>query len=623
MSDASASPTILADTSGELVGDVSQLARALDIQGAQLAWLLGAGASAMSDIPTAGALILRFKHELYCAAHQLDVQDVDVGDARTRASIERYFDGRNGLPPLGDPEEYSVAFELAYPTADLRADFITKLCEGRGPNYGHYVMAALMAAGRLQVIFTTNFDDLIEAGARSLFELAGVSPRPSLVVAGLGEPDVASRALQKGSFPLLAKLHGDFHSVRLKNTSDELASQDTEMRHVLRTASGRFGLVVAGYSGRDSSIMAVLTEALDDKGSFPTGIYWCHRPTEPLAPHVVVFLTAAQRAGRPALAVPVDNFIELAGVIERGVRLPDNLRRSLKDRRPPATLLPAPMPGGPTRSSPILRLNALSLVSLPNQVRCLDEHAPRELADVQQVVRTNRVRALVARRSGGQLVAVGNDRQLAEVLVSLTVTMTNRIETVDWNDDTIDPADLGLAIDALTIGLGRTDGLRHVLARRGHQVRVADPMVPALARLKSVCGGTLCGTVPQTSLSWAEAAGLNIERRDGAWWLLVVPEIWVSPPKTAASPAERTAQRIEQTTAGVFVQQKRATRYNHMANALLDSWVRLLCGGLGVREVRTWNLGPADGIDPVFEIDGHTAFCRPLRTSRPAEVRQS
>lgn len=67
MRDVSASPSGLAGSPSEFSGDASQLARAVDIQGAQFAWLLGAGASAMSDIPTAGALILRFKHELYCS----------------------------------------------------------------------------------------------------------------------------------------------------------------------------------------------------------------------------------------------------------------------------------------------------------------------------------------------------------------------------------------------------------------------------------------------------------------------------------------------------------------------------------------------------------------------------
>jgi hypothetical protein len=252
------------------------------------------------------------------------------------------------------------------------------------------------------------------------------------------------------------------------------------------------------------------------------------------------------------------------------------------------------------------------MVSLSNQVLCLDERSPCELADLQRAVRTNRVRGLLARRSGGQLVGVGHEQQLSEALRPLGVSVSDRTEAVDWDAEVTDPADLGLALDALTLGLGRTDGLRHVLARRGHQVRVADPKASSLARLKSACGGNLSGTVPKTSLLWAEAAGLSIERRDGVWWLLVVPEIWVSPPK------DRSAQRTEQMTAGTFIQQKRATRYNRTANALLDAWIRLLCTGLGPRQVKTWNLGPAEGIDPVFEIDGHTAFSRPLRIAAQA-----
>ena len=608
--------TGLASLSGEFIGDISNLARAIDVQGSQFAWLLGAGASAMSDIPTAGALVLRFKHELYCSAHQLDMQDIDPADPNTRASIESYFDGRNGLPPLGDPEEYSVAFETAYPSAELRADFIATLCQGRVPNYGHYVLAALMAAGRLQVVFTTNFDDLVEAGAHSLFELARIHPRPSLAIAGLGEPDIASRSLQKSSFPLVAKLHGDFRSVRLKNSVDELASQDAEMGHVLHNTCGRFGLVVAGYSGRDASVMAVLTEALlDDKRSFPTGIYWCHRPTDPPGSEVVDFLTTARSAGKTAYAVPVDNFIELTAAVERGVHLADNLRTCLKERRPPAALVSAPIPAGPTRHFPILRLNALPLLNLPSQFRCLNERSPCELADVQQAVRANRVRGLVARRSGGRLVAVGHEQELSEALRPLGISVSDRTETLDWDADVVDPADLGLALDALTLGLGRTEGLRHVLTRRGHQVRVANPKAPSLARLKSACGGSLLGTVPKTTLVWAEAAGLSIERRDGAWWLLVVPEIWVSPPK------DRSAQRAEQITAGTFIQLKRATRYNRTANALLDAWVRLLSAGPSPCQVKTWNLGPAEGIDPVLELDGHTAFSRPLQIA--ARMRES
>src|ERR1035441_9515736 len=99
------SPLDVASTAG-IEGDLGTLARAIGVQGAHLAWLIGAGASAMSGIPTAGQLIVRFKHQLYCDAHGLDVQDVDPTDRRTRGLIEDYFDGANGLPACGDTDEY-------------------------------------------------------------------------------------------------------------------------------------------------------------------------------------------------------------------------------------------------------------------------------------------------------------------------------------------------------------------------------------------------------------------------------------------------------------------------------------------------------------------------------------
>ena len=115
--------------------------------------------------------------------------------------------------------------------------------------------------------------------------------------------------------------------------------------------------------------------------------------------------------------------------------------------------------------SPFCVSNAPPLVSLPNQLRCVDERSPCELADVQRAVRTSRVRGLVARRSGGQLVAVGHEQQLSDALRPLGLDVSDRTETVDWDAEVPDPADLGLALDAITLGLGRTDGLRHVLAR--------------------------------------------------------------------------------------------------------------------------------------------------------------
>ncbi|MHB1501979.1 MAG: SIR2 family protein, partial [Candidatus Dormibacteria bacterium] len=282
----------LAPLTAEFEGDLAAFARVVDVQGGQLAWIVGAGASAMSGIPTAEALVLQFKHTLYCGLNNLGIQDVDPADRRTRELIERYFEDRSGFPPKGDPEEYSVIFEEAYPSPDLRADVIAKLCHGRTPNFGHYVLGALMTTGQLRLVFTPNFDDLLEAAATSIVEIAAITPRPSIVVATLGDPGRAERALQKQSWPLVAKLHGDFRDIRLKNTRSELATQDAEMRRVLRSACGRFGLVVCGYSGRDVSVMDALQEALTDEGSYPNGIFWCYRSIDTPGQAVLDFLHA-------------------------------------------------------------------------------------------------------------------------------------------------------------------------------------------------------------------------------------------------------------------------------------------------------------------------------------------
>lgn len=593
--------------------DASQLARAVGVHGARLAWLLGAGTSAMSGIPTAGSLILQFKHALYCAANQLAVQQVDIGEQHVRTQVEEYFDDRHGFPPKGHHEEYSVAFEAAYPTEEMRSDFIAKLCEDRQPNYGHYVLAALMATNRLQTVFTTNFDGLIETGARLLFAEANITPRPDIVVAGLGEPDLALRALNKGTFPLLAKLHGDFRSIRLKNTVVELQNQDTEMRRLLTLAFQRYGLVVVGYSGRDTSVMETLEDALREQGSFPEGIYWCHRDNESLDEPVARFLTHAIEAGRDVFIVPINNFIELASTIERLNQLPATIQSALGSRQPPSIVTSSALPSGAKRPFPILRLNALPVLSMPTELRCLNETRQYDLKVIRQALRSTRARGLVARRSGGTLVCIGHEEEIAGALGPLGISVSGKSETIDWKAVTIDPADLGLASEALALALGSRKGLRWVLTRKGHQVRVADPSVDALHVLKSLCGGTLSGTIPNTTLQWAECVRISLERRGSTWWLLLVPHIWVSPSGISGTGSREL--RLPDAAAksrGEFVRNRLAGRYNKTANAVLDAWVKLLFSSPAVSEIATWSLNEGEGHNARYVIQGTTAYSRPL-----------
>lgn len=616
----------------EVRGDLDTLARSYAIRRTRAAWLLGAGASAMSKVRTAAALIFQFKVELYCSEHGIAVQEFDSSDPAIRALVEGYFDNRNGLPPKGHPDEYAVAFEMAYPSAAVRADFIHKEVATARPNFGHYTLAALMAVDLVRVVFSTNFDDLPEQAARALLDSRLVNPRRPVTVADLHRARVALQALQNEAWPLIAKLHGDFRSERLKNIPSELQEQDAEICAALVESCRRFGLIVAGYSGRDESVITVLHDALMEPKPFPGGLFWCYRPSDPPSEVVLRLLGDARRRGVQAEAIPVDNFVELASTLERAVQFPDPVRRWLSERRPPTTLRPAPLPAGPTSRFPVLRLNALPVGQLPTHARRIVEDHPIELAAAQQAVRSGRGRALVGRRSTGDLIGFGDETELTQALRPLGGRVAAELVAFTWDGGVVDDGDLGLVLDALTLGLGRGDGLRHVLARRrGHLIRVNEGDHPALEGLRRACNGVVDGIVPRTYLPWAEAVALSLERRNSSWWLLLTPEIWVAPrpdggPSLPGPDVDwRGWPAEQQQRAAEFVRERLATRYNRDTNRLLEAWVGLVARGGEPRIVRTWNLPDGAGIDPTFEVYSVTAFSRPLAAwepcSAPVQVR--
>jgi len=236
-------------------------------------------------------------------------------------------------------------------------------------------------------------------------------------------------------------------------------------------------------------------------------------------------------------SVPVDNFAELLGAVVRLIPLPKPLRTQVDRQRPPQPQTPSALPAGPTRPWPVLRLNALPLLDLPAAARRLTEKQPAEIGELRAALRDTRARALVDRLRGGALAAFGADADLAAAGTPMGVCPAGDTVPLEWPADDPDTAQIGLLTDALTLGLGRARGLRHVLrARRSHLVRVGDATEPHLTRLARAAGGDLAGTVAGTPLGWAEAVEVHVEPRGGRWWLLLTPEIWVAPPARCQRP---------------------------------------------------------------------------------------
>src|SRR3546814_13713423 len=85
--------------------------------------------------------------------------------------------------------------------------------------------------------------------------------------------------------------------MRISDWSSDVCSSD------LAENCGRYGLIVAGYSGRDESVMAVFDEALAAPTPFPNGFFWLHRGADPPLPQVTDLLARAVGAGLEAAPI--------------------------------------------------------------------------------------------------------------------------------------------------------------------------------------------------------------------------------------------------------------------------------------------------------------------------------
>jgi hypothetical protein len=249
---------------------LEEFLRLFPIRATSLAWFLGAGASASARLPTAGDLIWRFKRTLYCTSAKVDPRTCDdLGNEVVRARLQHYLNGTGKYPAANSPEEYASYFELTYPDPADRRRFIETMLHRATPAFGHQILAALMKVGKVRLVWTTNFDRLVEDAAAVTF-----GSTAALTVSTIDSSSVAMRGLNDGSWPLLGKLHGDFQSVALNNTTEELKTQKSALRATLIESCMRFGLIVAGYSGRDESVMNALEEAVSQPNAYPGGLFW-------------------------------------------------------------------------------------------------------------------------------------------------------------------------------------------------------------------------------------------------------------------------------------------------------------------------------------------------------------
>ena len=260
--------------------------------------LLGAGASVESGIQSATDCIWEWKKEIFLSRNpgMIGTYDNPKQD-NVRRVIQSWIDAQNSFPTENSTEEYSFFVEKAYPIPEDRRKYFQGLIAGREPSLGYHLIAMLAQRNIIKSVWTTNFDGLMTKCAYQYTPLIPIeitAQTSDRIYRG----DVAGELL-------CVALHGDYKYGELKNTEQELDSQDGELVKALRHELTNRDLVVFGYSGRDQSLMQALTQVYSERGAGK--IFWCGYGQDAPAP-VATLINHANDHGRTAFYIPTSGF---------------------------------------------------------------------------------------------------------------------------------------------------------------------------------------------------------------------------------------------------------------------------------------------------------------------------
>lgn len=594
---------MIANRTRRAMTDQFELTSTFCSQPKQFAWFLGAGASAVAGLPTATDVIWDLKRRYYCRAENQDISRQDVQVDAVKARIQAYMLSK-GFPTEGDPGEYTTYFEKIFgEDKEKQRQYLTaKLSEGNVTlSVGNRILGALVATGQSRVLFTTNFDSVLE---RAVAEVGG----RSLLAYHLEGAKSANKALNSEEYPLYCKLHGDFRYDSIKNLKTDLAAQNTDLSQCLTNAANRFGFIIAGYSGRDDSIMQLLRSVLSTSNPFPHGLFWTGMKNGRVLPAVRQLIDDAKTAGVDAAHVEVETFDAFMLRLWRNLENKDPAVDAKVRKSQKATVsIPQPQSG----SGLIIRMNALPITSLPRECQALTFRNSKEWSDLRTATRNTE----------GALIFTKSDAVLCWGKEALIREQFEDLATISPHDISSKIADIennlhikGFLEEAICHALIRGKPLL-VRTTRQASYLIADRRSgdqSPFAALQAVVGkasGDVAGLFTPVDeehphpekVAWAEAIRVSIDMVDGRCWLLLDPDIWIWPNR-----ARRNA--------GDFLDERRGGRYNSVYNSLVDAWLGVLLGDSGRNvEIR---IAPYEGgtvaETPSFNIGTRTAYTRRL-----------
>ncbi len=262
-------------------------------------FILGAGASVQSGIPSATALVDEWLRDLYEASETKNTFK-EWANAEELQIPDFVYERR--------AESYSMIYDLRFKGRDEDgALHLEEKIEGKSPSYGYAVLAQLMG-GFSKVVITTNFDNL---ASDALFQFGGQSPFIC------GHENMASYITSKIGRPMIIKLHRDILTSPI-NSQRGIASLAESLQSPLTDILKRHIPIFIGYGGNDESLMTFLKN-LGDK--IPDRVYWCQYKHETINNKVAEYLRNKNR-----WLVKIDGFDQIMKSLEDKLGLPDLMK---------------------------------------------------------------------------------------------------------------------------------------------------------------------------------------------------------------------------------------------------------------------------------------------------------
>ena len=363
---------------------------------APLSVFVGAGASISSGLPSAQMCIWEWKRNIFLTTNPgLEDQFAELSLPGIRRRIQQWLDGQGRFPPDGAPDEYGYYIQQCFPIAEDRRGYFQNKVRKARPHVGYQLLCHLAEANLIRSVWSTNFDGLA-ARAAAPFSLTPLE-------VGIDSQQRLTRPPTQGEL-LCISLHGDYRYDALKNTPEELQTQEAELRKALIEEMRTASLIVAGYSGRDRSVMDALLTTYAGPG---TGVlFWCGFSDSDPPDHVVALIRHARDHRRQAYYVPTLGFDDL--MTRLALHCLHGERREAS-RRCIATLVPTDLLHREPFQVPQLK-NATLIKSNAFEILCPDEVFQFDL----KVWPTERVWASLREAAGERpLVAVPLNKVLA------------------------------------------------------------------------------------------------------------------------------------------------------------------------------------------------------------------